>query len=121
MYLDEKGIKEAFAKHLITHRGYSKTEAAMAVSDFPDSYTLPYLDEDYVGEETIDGVSYEKYSSYTCLWRVGIADVPMFRFYTYYNSDDVRDNLVGSYINAHKLYQVDNLDDDDFPSQDSIW
>ena len=44
-YLDTQGIKDAFAAHLMEKRGYTKDEAEMAVSDFPDPYGLPYLYE----------------------------------------------------------------------------
>ena len=117
-YLDEQGIKDAFAAHLMKSRGYSADEAMLAVSDFPDPYRLPYLDEDFVGDVTIDGVDYEKRASYTCLWKVGMDDVPMFRFYTLYREEDIPHNQVGEYMTARKLYQVKGLDDDDFPDDD---
>jgi hypothetical protein len=117
-YLDTNGIRNAFAKHLIEHRGYTKDEAAMATFDFPDPYNLPYLCEEYVGEEMIDGINYEKDACYTELWRCGISDVPMFRFYTYYAIDDIPNHQVGEYMEARKIYQVDDLDEEDFPSED---
>ncbi len=119
-YLDLQGIKNAFAKHLIENRGYSEQEAAIAVSDFPDPYGLPYLDEEYIGEETIDGIEYEQNASYTSFWKVGIDDIPMFRFYTYYAVDDIPNHMVGEYMNARKLFRVDDLDDDDFPSEEDM-
>ena len=115
-YLDTKGIKNAFAAHLIKYRGYTKDEAEMAVSDFPDSYSLPYLYEDYIDDVTIDGKEYEMRASYTMLWECGILGVPMFRFYTYYLSEDIPNNTVGEYVNARKLFQVEDLDEDDFPT-----
>ena len=119
-YLDLQGIKDAFAKHMIEHRGYSEQEAAIAVSDFPDPYELPYLDEEYIDEVTIDGVDYERNASYTSFWKCGLEGIPMFRFYTYYCIDDIPNHQVGEYINARKLFQVEDLDDDDFPTEEDI-
>lgn len=112
-YLDLKGIRDAFAKHMMKYRGYSEQEAAIAVSDFPDPYSLPYLDEEYICEETIDGKEYEKNASYTSFWKCGIEDVPMFRFYTYYAIEDIPNHTVGEYRSARKLYQTDELDEED--------
>ena len=114
-YLDLQGIQNAFAAHLIKYRGYSEDEAEMAVSDFPDRYSLPYLYEDFISEETIDGEDYEKNASYTLLQMCGIFDVPMFRFYTYYLTKDLPNGTVGEYQKAHRLFQVDDLNEEDFP------
>ncbi len=119
-YLDLQGIKDAFAKHMMAHRGYSEEEAQIAVSDFPDPYTLPYLDEEFICEETVDGKDYEKNASYTSFWKCGIDDVPMFRFYTLYDVEDLPNHTVGEYRNARKLFQIEDLDDDDFPSVESV-
>ena len=115
-YLNIDEIKQAFAHHLMKHRGYTAEEADMAVVDFPDPYSNCYLDEDYIGFCEIDGVSYEQNASSTVLWRAGIHDVPNFFFYTYYREEDVKSHTVGSYMNARKLFQIDELDEEDFPS-----
>lgn len=115
--LDIEGIKQAFADHLMKHRGYSKEEANMAVYDFPDPYSNCYLDEEYIESCVVDGITYQKYASRTALWRVGIHNVPNFFFYTYYREEDIKGRTVGEYMNAHKLYQVDDLNRDDFPSE----
>ena len=119
VYLDEKGIKDAFARHLIKHRNYSKTEAAMAVSDFPDAYNLPYLGEEYVDNETINEVDYEKFASIAICWSVGLMEF-LFCFYTYYTVEDIPNHKVGEYMKARKLYQVETLDEEDFSSQKDI-
>ena len=113
--LDIEGIKAAFAEHMMIHRGYSPDEAAIAVSDFPDPYENCYLDEDYVGECEIEGEAYEQRACYTVFWRIGMDDVPAFRFYTYYRRSDIPNNKVGEYRNAKKWYQVDGLETADFP------
>lgn len=87
----------------------------MAVADFPDPYNLPYLEEEYIGEEEIGEDEFEKYASVADLRLCGIDDVPIFRFYTYYNCDDVGSHSVRAYMKARKLYQVDDLDEEDFP------
>ena len=115
-YLTIEEIKEAFAQHLIKHRGYSRDEADMAVSDFPDPYSNCYLNEEYIGSVEIDGIDYQKNASSTSLWRVGIHNVPDFYFYTYYKESDIVGRTVGEYMKAHKLFQVDDLDKEDFPS-----
>lgn len=117
-YLDTQGIKNAFAQHLMKHRDYSEEEAKIAVSDFPDPYSLPYLDEEYICDETIDGLEYEKNASYTSFWKCGIDGIPAFRFYTFYAIDDLPNHTVGEYMNARKLYQVSYLDDGDFPQEE---
>ena len=117
-YLNLKGIRAAFAQHLRKYRGYSDVEAAMAVADFPDPYNLPYLEEEFISDEEIDDKEYEKYASVANLQLCGIDDVPVFKFYTYYNADDVASHKVEAYMRARKLYQVDDLDEDDFPSSD---
>ena len=114
-YLNIDGIKQAFASHLMKHRGYTIEEADIAVSDFPDSYSSCYLDESYIGSCEIDGVAYKQYASNTVLWRVGIHNAPNFFFYTYYREEDVESGTVGSYMNARKLFQIDDLDEEDFP------
>lgn len=114
-YLDLQGIRDAFAAHLMEYAEYSEGEAEMAVSDFPDPYRLPYLHEEFIGEETIDGKDYEKNASSTLFQMCGIFGVPMFRFYTYYLTEDLPNRTVGEYMNARKLFQIDDLDDDDFP------
>ena len=114
-YLDLDGIRAAFAEHLMIYRGYSSIEAEIAVSDFPDPYDNCYLDEEFVGDCVIDGESYGQYASFTKLWRVGMDDVPDFRFYTYYRRSDIPNNRVGEYRKAKKLYQKDALDKADFP------
>lgn len=114
-YLSVEEIKKAFAKHLRKHRGYSVKEAEMAVSDFPDIYSNCYLDEKYIGSCEIDGVAYNKYASNTDLWRAGIHNVPNFFFYSYYREEDLKGGTVGDYMNARKLFQVDDLDVKDFP------
>ena len=40
----------------------------------------------------------------------------MFRFYTYYAAEDIPNHLVGEYMAARKLYQVEDLDEEDFPA-----
>lgn len=114
-YLNIKEIKQAFAQHLIKYRNYTAEEAEIAVSDFPDPYSNPYLDEDYIGPYEIDGILYGQYASTTALWRVGIHNVPDFQFYTYYREEDIKGGTVGDYINARKLFQVDDLNKEDFP------
>lgn len=114
-YLNTEEIKQAFARHLMEHRGYTEDEADMAVSDFPDPYSNCYLDEDYIGECEIDGIEYNQYASHTDLWRVGIFNVPNFMFYAYYRKEDIAGGTVGDYMKARKIYQVDDLDPNDFP------
>lgn len=114
-YLDKSGIQNAFAEHLIQHRGYSTEEAKIAVSDFPDPYRLPYLDEEYIDNVEIEGIEYEQCACYTSLWRCGIDGVPAFKFYTYYAANDIPNSTVQEYMDARKLYQIDGLDDLDFP------
>lgn len=116
-YLNVEEIKQAFAKHLMNYRGYTEEEADIAVCDFPDPYSNCYLDEQYIESCEIDGVAYTKYASSTFLWRVGIHNVPNFNFYTYYREEDIKDCTVGEYMNARKLFQVDDLDAEDFPSE----
>ena len=120
-YLDVKGIKEAFAMHLIKYRGYTRSEAFEAVSDFPDPYNLPYLDEEFLEGVTIDGIDYEKNASAVRLWKCGIDDVPMFCFYTYYACNDVPDQTVRQYRKARKLFQIEDLNMDDFPSDNNMY
>lgn len=117
-YLDLDGIRAIFGEHLMIHRGYTPEEVAIAVSDFPDPYANCYLDESYVGDIEIDGEVYEQCASYTNLWRVGMVGVPEFRFYTYYRQSDIPNTLVTEYINAKKLYRVEDLNKKDFPGWD---
>ena len=118
-YLSVEEVKRAFAEHLMKHRGYTAEEADMAVYDFPDPYSNCYLDEKYIGSCEIDGVAYEKDASSTALWRVGIHNVPDFFFYTYYREEDIEGRKVGEYMNARKLFQIDELDAEDFPSTEN--
>lgn len=115
--LDEQGIRSAFAEHLLKYRDYSEAEVAEAVSDFPDPYSLPYLDEEYLGVETIDNADYEKFASFTNFERCGIEGISAFRFYTYYAVEDLPNHTVGEYSAARKLYQADDLSEDDFPAE----
>lgn len=119
-YLNLEEIKQAFAQHLIKHRNYTAEEAEIAVSDFPDPFSNCYLDEDYIGACEIDGIQYDQYASITVLWRVGIHKVPNFMFYTYYRKEDIMGRTVGEYMNARKLYQIDDLDRNDFPMDEDF-
>lgn len=114
-YLDTVGIKEAFAQHLMKYRGYTKEEADFAVSDFPDG-DIPYLISDYLGECEIDGEIYYKDACHTMLWLVGIHNIPDFQFYRYYRASDIPNHKVGEYLAAKKLYQIENLNSEDFPN-----
>ena len=62
-----------------------------------------------------DGVAYQKNATSTDLWRAGIHNVPNFFFYTYYREEDIESRSVGDYMNAQKLFQIDDLDEEDFP------
>ena len=115
-YLNVEEVKQAFASHLIKYRGYTQEEADIAVYDFPDPYSNCYLDEQYIDSCDIDGIAYEKNASSTKLWRVGIHNVPAFNFYTYYREEDIEGRTVGEYMNARKLFQVEDLNTEDFPS-----
>ena len=117
-YLTLDGIRAAFAKHLMIHLDYDEEDAQEAVNDFPNPYANPYLLEEQVDDVEIDGVGYQKYSDYTDLSRCGVDDVPFFCFYTLYRMEDLKTTRVIDYINARKLYQVDNLDMDDFPADE---
>lgn len=114
-YLNVAEIKQAFAEHLMKHRGYTAEEADMAVYDFPDPYSNCYLDESYIDECEIDGVAYKQYATNTDLWRAGLYNVPNFFFYSYYRKEDVEGGTVGDYMNAQKLFRVDELNEEDFP------
>lgn len=48
-----------------------------------------------------------------CFWDKIFA--PDFMFYTYYCLEDMQGHSVGEYRKARKLYQVTNIDKDDFP------
>ena len=113
-YVNVEDVKQAFAEHLMKYRHYSKQEAELAVSDFPDPYENCYLCEEYLDNCEIDGEEYEMHAGYTELYRIGI-DIPMFCYYVYYRCADVPNNKVGEYQEAHKLYQLTDLDEDDFP------
>ena len=117
-YLDEAGIRSAFAEHLMKYKDYSDAEVAIAVSDFPDRYSLPYLDEEYIGEEIIDGVEYEKNACITDFQSCGIEGIPAFKFYSFYAVEDIPNHLVSEYMAARKLYQADDLYEGDFPAED---
>ena len=114
-YLKLDGIRAAFAKHLMVHLDYDEEEAQDAVNDFPNPYVNPYLLEEYVDDVDINGVEYQKCATCADLSRCGIDDVPFFCFYTLYRMEDLKTTRVIDYINARKLYQVDDLDRDDFP------
>ena len=113
-YLTTDDIKRAFADHLMLHRGYTEEEASMAVSDFPDG-NIPYLISDYVGECEIDGEQYYKEACHTMLWLVGIVDVPDFKFYRYYRMADIPTHKAGEFYAAKKIYQIEDLNEEDFP------
>ena len=116
-YLTVEEIKAAFAELLMEHRDYSEEEAEIAVSDFPDPYNLPYQREEFVEDVKIDGARYEKYATVVNLSICGIEDFPVFCFYTFYRKEDIRHHRVTEYMKARKLFQVDELDMDDFPEE----
>ena len=119
-FLDEKKVKDVFTKHLIKHLGYSSEEAELAASDFPNPYSNSYLDEEYLENTKVDGIEYEKNACVTSLWKCGIVGVPMFRFYTYYAIEDIPNRTVEEYLAARKLFQVEGLVEEDFPSQEEM-
>ncbi len=116
-YLRVEEIKQALAEHLIKHRGYSEEEAEVAVHDFPDPYSNPYLREDFIDTVEVDGIEYEKNADCVDLTVCGIDNVPRFCFYTLYRVDDIPNHKVGEYRDARKLFQAENLDPNDFPSE----
>lgn len=116
-YLSVDEIKKAFADHLMKHRGYTAEEADMAVFDFPDPYSNCYLDEEYEGSCEIEGIAYEKNITTTALWRVGMHNVPDFRFYTYYREEDIESHTVGAYMNARKLFRIADSDEEDLSQE----
>lgn len=120
-WLNVNEIRELFAKHLINYKDYSEDEAKLAVSDFPDPYNLPYMTEEYLGRETVDGIEYEKCISSADLARCGFGDIPVFRYYTLYATEDVADHLVGSYMTARKLFQEYDGEDDNSEDETPDW
>lgn len=112
-YINEEGIREAFAQYLIDKAHYSEREAKVAVSDFPNPYENEYLTEEYIGEIEIEGEMYEQNACKCMLWRLGMK-VKDFMFYEYYKMSDIPNKQVGEYMNATKLYSVDDLDKRDF-------
>lgn len=109
-YLNEDEIRAAFAIYLQVTRDYTEDEAAIAVSDFPNPYILPYQVEEYEDETEINGVEYEVRKDYTNFtpitgeWDDGTTS---FCFHTYYRKEDVPNRKVGEYMKARKLYSVD--------------
>ena len=89
------------------YRGYSAEEADMAVYDFPDPYNNTYLVEEFEDYIEVDGIEYERNSSYTDLTRCGIDHVPPFKFYTLYQKSDIPNHKVIEYMNAQKLFEID--------------
>ena len=98
-------------------RGYSEEEADVAVHDFPDPYSNPYLREEYIDTVEVDGIEYERNADCVDLTVCGIDNVPRFCFYTLYRVDDIPNHKVGEYRDARKLFQTEDLDPNDFPSE----
>ena len=115
-YLTIDGIRRAFGEHMMKYRGYSEEEAKVAVHDFPDPYSNPYLREEYIDDVEVDGIEYERNADCVDLTVCDIDDVPRFCFYTLYCIEDIPDHKVGEYRTARKLFQIDDLDPADFPS-----
>ncbi len=114
-YLDIDGIREAFFAHLAQTVEYTEEEAETSFAEFPDPFGTAYLLEEYLGDCEIDGEQYSRCASWTDFWSIGVYEVPVFRYYTYYRASDAPNHQAGEYMAAKRLFQVDDLDEEDFP------
>lgn len=116
-YVDAAAVRQAFIDHLVKYCDYTREDAEeMASYGVPSRYENCWLTEEYRGEVEIAGEEYIKYASYTLFFLVEIYGVPSFRYYTYYRASDIEDRRRSEqYDAAKKLYQLDDLDLEEFP------
>ena len=66
-----------------------------------------------MGEVEIDGEEYEMNASKADFFMFG-GDTPAFCFYTFYKMSQIEGHTVAEYKAANRLFQIDNLDPEDF-------
>ena len=114
-YVTAEDVKKAYMAHMMKYRGYDEQEAEDAAMAVPSRYEVCWLIEDRLGEVEIDGEEYVKCAVHTMFFLMGIYNVPMFRYYVYYRVSDIPNESPEEYAAARTLYQLDDLDPDDFP------
>lgn len=120
-YLSINELRENFADYLMKYQYCTPSDARMIAQEFPDPYTNPYLQEEWIGTETINGEKYQSYAS--CVdfsMFYSFSNALPYRFYTYYLVSDLMPNrTVGDYRKARKLFALVPLAEinDDFPLQ----
>ncbi len=105
--LDNDALRKSFEAYLGISFDYTPEEAKIASTDLIDPYSAPYVVQDFEGEYTIDGTVYSVYACRTefrlCgLFHLAYADP--FKFYMFIDKSTLKDQTVGSYIKASKLY-----------------
>lgn len=122
-YLSLEQLRKDFFSYLMEVQGLDPDEAQIAVEDFPNPYGSPFLREEFLYVETIDGEDYECNAS--CVdfsMSYTFSNSKPYRFYTYYKCADLEPNhTVGDYKNAHKLFLPVDVEEinEDFPLQPS--
>ena len=136
-YISFEELKAKLIEHLIKYRRYGESDAKLATCDFTDPYDYELCDCSYIEECEICGEEYikraywidftvqfgraidtygaylspEELEEYSSILKE--MDKP-FCFYTYFKIDDDFDQTVGAYKRSKRLYQVEDLNMDDF-------
>ena len=114
-YISLEETRKAFGEFLKKYRGYSQSDVDMALMDFEDFYDNEFCGQEWLESDfKIDGEKYEKRSAWVAFQEFG-GGKP-FRFYMYFHFDDDDDgHTVGEYQECKRLFQVDDINDEDFP------
>lgn len=103
-----KSLSDKFREYLMAVLEYDEEEAAFVVDmDFADPFLAPYIDNEYEGDVTVDGVEYEVYSGVSAFENVGMYlddDLPAFEFYTMFEKATIKDDSLKAYKEAKRVY-----------------
>jgi len=107
--------KEEFKPYLYDNMYANGCEGlALRDPDFPNPYDCCYVFQDYVNDVEIDGKTYELRACHTNYMYMLGYEGDTLRFYMYIETPEDFCNTVGEYIEANKLYQIEDLDPKDF-------
>lgn len=107
--VDVEGLVEQYKKYLKKFLNYSDIEAEIGAIDMNDPYKAQFISQDYVGSYEIDGMEYVIRYCRTDFCRCGLfhlADVTPFEFYMLFEKASLKDQTVGSYVDANKKFII---------------
>lgn len=117
--VEKEILDKALADYMLHIQCIDEEELFLVFSDFSDPYDCYWIEQEYLGDENIDGKEYEVLACWTELNMCNpfFTDEIRFKFYMLVHLEDPEDKTVGAYRNAEKLYIINPIDPEDFPEE----